>query len=240
MDEDQSETNAGAANDDTEVVADDFTRLRKAAGGKTERRAWSDADEDDDDDEQPERHPWSVVTGQAAALISAGAAVATVTAVLGWIMLHKDRPAPSPSPPSATAENTTTPAAAPPPTPPATVTITAAPPTNMPSPGPAPPALPTTSTTPGRSVYERGSVYDKAFLDLMAQEGWTCTDTQDHEQCGKEMLSFAHQACSYSGQSYSFLYQTFGLPSMFGPREMRRALANASQAYPNCTFTGSP
>ena len=42
--------------------------------------------------------------------------------------------------------------------------------------------------------------------------------------------------CSYS-VSIDVIYQnrTF---SYFGPREERRAIANAQQAYPNCTFTG--
>jgi hypothetical protein len=54
------------------------------------------------------------------------------------------------------------------------------------------------------------------------------------------MLSFAHQVCSYTPQSYSFLYQIFGLPNYFGPREMRRAITNASTAYPGCVVTGTP
>ncbi len=49
----------------------------------------------------------------------------------------------------------------------------------------------------------------------------------------------AHQVCSYSGVSIDVIYQNFPLPSYFGPREDRRAIANAQQAYPNCTFTGS-
>jgi hypothetical protein len=89
MDEEQPDTEASAANDETEVI--------DGRHADTSRQAWSDAAQDDDDDEdQPERHPWSAVTGQAATLITAGAAVATVVAVLGWITLHKDRPAPAP------------------------------------------------------------------------------------------------------------------------------------------------
>lgn len=103
---------------------------------------------------------------------------------------------------------------------------------------PAAPSPPTTST--GQNVYERGSAYDKAYLDAMAREGWTCTDGSDREQCGQKMLSFAHQVCSYTPQSYSFLYQIFGLPNYFGPREMRRAITNASTAYPGCVVTGTP
>lgn len=111
MSAEEPETEAGAANDATEVVDED--RLREAAGGQ----AWSEADDDADDD-GPESHPWSVVTGQAAALISAGAAVATITAVLGWIMLHNDRAAPSPVPPTSKAEKNTSPTAAAVPAPP--------------------------------------------------------------------------------------------------------------------------
>ena len=61
----------------------------------------------------PRVQPWSVVTGHAAALVSVGAAVAAVIAVLGWIVLHKDRPAPPP----AAGKNTSS-AAAPAPPPP--------------------------------------------------------------------------------------------------------------------------
>lgn len=222
MDERQPDTEASAANDETEVIDGPYA--------ETSRQAWSDAaQEDDDDEDRPERHPWSAVTGQAAMLITAGAAVATVVAVLGWILLHKDRPVPAPPAP------TTSPAAAAP-APSATVTIAAAPPTtNVPPAAPPPP-----TATAGQNVYERGSAYDKAYLDAMAREGWTCTDGSDREQCGEEMLSFAHQVCSYTPQSYSFLYQIFGLPNYFGPREMRRAITNASIAYPGCVVTGTP
>jgi hypothetical protein len=216
MSAEEPETEAGAANDATEVVDDDFsTRLRNAAGSQAEtQEAWSDED-DAADDAKSESQPWSVVTGHAAALLSVGAAVAAVIAVLGWIMLHKDRPAPSPA-----AGKDTSPAAAPaPPPPPPTVTVQATPP-------------PTVTSTPGLSVY------DQNFLSLMSQEGWGCTDNSDAEQCRKQMVSFAHQICSYSGQPIDLIYQNFGLPSFLGPREERRAIANASQAYPNCTFTG--
>ena len=74
----------------------------------------------------------------------------------------------------------------------------------------------------------------------MSQEGWGCTDNSGTEQCKKQMVSFAHQICSYSGQPIDLIYQNFGLPAFLGPREERRAIANAEQAYPNCTFTGSP
>jgi hypothetical protein len=230
MSAEEPETEGGAANDATEVVDDD--RLREAAGGQ----AWSDADDDADDD-GPESHPWSVVTGHAAALISVGAAVAAITVVVGWMMLHKDRPAPSPAtekstssaaapapPPPSPVQATPPPSPVPAPPPPSTVTVQAAPPnTGLPTPGP--------------------SVYDQNFISLMAQEGWGCagsgTSPLDNEQCRKEMVSFAHQICSYSGQPISLIYQNFGLPSFFGPREERRAIANAQQAYPNCTFTGN-
>jgi hypothetical protein len=82
------------------------------------------------------------------------------------------------------------------------------------------------------------TVYDRNFLSLMAQEGWVCTDGSTDERCKKEMVSFAHQICSFSGQPITLLYQNFGLPDFFGPREERRAIANAQVAYPNCTFTG--
>jgi hypothetical protein len=85
MDDEQPATREGAAADETEVVAKD---VETQLGGL----AWSD---DDVSVSEPERHPWSVVTGQAAVLVSVGAAVATVTAVLGWMWVdgnHDPRP----------------------------------------------------------------------------------------------------------------------------------------------------
>jgi hypothetical protein len=116
MDEELPDTKAGAANDETEIIAD-------PPRAETPLQAWSDAQ--DDADEETERHPWSAVTSQAAALITAGAAVATVVAVLGWIMLHKDRSTPAPPPPPVPSASPT--AVAPPPT-------TAAPTQMVPSP----------------------------------------------------------------------------------------------------------
>jgi hypothetical protein len=122
MSAEEPETEAGAANDATEVVDDDFsTRLRNVAGSQSETQfgeAWSDED-DAADDAESESHPWSVVTGHAAALLSVGAAVAAVIAVLGWIMLHKDRPAPS-----LPAETNTSSAAAPAPSSQSTSAVT--------------------------------------------------------------------------------------------------------------------
>jgi hypothetical protein len=82
------------------------------------------------------------------------------------------------------------------------------------------------------------TVYDRNFLSLMTQEGWVCTGGSFDEQCKEKMTNFAHSICSYSGQSIALLYQNFGVPDFFGPREVRRAIANAQVAYPNCTFTG--
>jgi hypothetical protein len=139
MSAEEPETESGAANDATEIVADDFsTRLRNVAGSQAETQsgeAWSDEDEDEDDaddDAESQNQPWSVVTGHAAALLSVGAAVAAVIAVLGWIVLHKDRPAASP-----TAEKNTSAGAAPALAQPSTVTIQATP----------PPAVPITTST---------------------------------------------------------------------------------------------
>lgn len=89
-------TEAGAANDATEVINDDFSRRsRNAVGGQAEPlgEAWSD-EADSADDTEPERHPWSVVTGHAAALFSVGAAVAAITVVVGVVMFQKDRATP--------------------------------------------------------------------------------------------------------------------------------------------------
>ena len=106
----------------------------------------------------------------------------------------------------------------------------------------APPSAPTValSTAPAVTPTPGFSAYDQNFLSLMSQEGWGCTDNSGREQCKKQMVSFAHQICSYTGQPIDLIYQNFGLPAFLGPREERRAIANAEQAYPNCTFTGSP
>ena len=106
----------------------------------------------------------------------------------------------------------------------------------------APPSAPTVApnTAPAVTPTPGFSAYDENFLSLMSQEGWGCTDNSGAEQCKKQMVSFAHQICSYSGQPIDLIYQNFGLPAFLGPREERRAIANAEQAYPNCTFKGSP
>lgn len=82
MSAEEPKTAAGAANDPTEAFS---TRSRNVAGSQAEsQEAWSDED-DAADDAESESQPWSVVTGHAAALLSVGAAVAAVIAVLGWI-----------------------------------------------------------------------------------------------------------------------------------------------------------
>ncbi|PJE05539.1 hypothetical protein [Mycobacterium sp.] len=107
MEEEQPNTEAGVANDETEIITD-------TAHAETPQQAWSDTNQDDEDEfNEPRLHPWSVVTSQAAAFITAGAAIATVIAVLGWIMLHNDHPSPV-APPLPTAQNTTTPQTRPP------------------------------------------------------------------------------------------------------------------------------
>jgi hypothetical protein len=129
-------TEAGAANDATEIVDDDVSAsLRRAAGAQ----AWSEEGLAVDDTaaaelpavhaDAPASQPWSAVTGQAAALVSVGAAVAALIAVLGWFLLHKDRPGPQ----AETGQSTSTVTAlAPPPAPVAVplppVTVTVAPP----------------------------------------------------------------------------------------------------------------
>jgi hypothetical protein len=126
MSAEEPETDAGAANDATEVVEDDFSaRLRNEASSQAETQfgeAWSDED-DAGDDAESQSQPWSVVTGHAAALVSVGAAVAAIIVVVGWMMLHKDRPAASPA-----GEKNTSPAVAAAAAPPSTVTVQATPP----------------------------------------------------------------------------------------------------------------
>ena len=106
----------------------------------------------------------------------------------------------------------------------------------------APPSAPTIAprTAPAVIPTPGFSAYDENFLSLMSQESWGCTDNSGKEQCQKQVVSFAHQICSYSGQSIDVIYQNFGFPAFLGPGEERRVIANAEQAYPNCTFTESP
>lgn len=172
--------------------------------------AWSH--DDDADEVSTNRHGRLIWAGLSVLVIAITAAlILLVSTLFGRHSTNTSRPQPVSSP-----SVTTTVAAAPPP---ATVTV------------PPPGAV---TSIPGPSIY------DQNFLSLMSQEGWGCTDNSDAEQCRKQMVSFAHQICSYSGQSIDLIYQNFGLPSFLGPREERRAIANAEQAYPNCTFTGSP
>jgi hypothetical protein len=201
--------------------------------------AWSVDDTDDDVDSEPQdtddrqRFPRPVMAALVVLVGTVGAAVITLgamyfTQITTKPIVPSSVPLPPPCTPKTLGVETCLPASSPEPT----VTATAAP--------PAPPVV-----TPGLSAY------DQNFLSLMSQEGWGCTDNSDAEQCRKQMVSFAHQICSYSGQPIDLIYQNFGqpidliyqnfgLPSFLGPREERRAIANAEQAYPNCTFTGSP
>ncbi|MCA2264239.1 hypothetical protein [Mycobacterium marseillense] len=179
--------------------------------------AWSVDDEPDE--AQPNRHGRLMWAGLSVLVLAVGGALVLLASFLfGWHTTNNARPQPVPSPP-------------------VTTTVAAAPPRPTVA---APPPPPAATSTPGPSVY------DQNFLNLMAQEGWGCTDNSDAETCKKEMVSFAHVACSYSGLDYSTVYQnmapyTWGRSAFISPaRETRRALALAQQAYPNCTFTGSP
>jgi hypothetical protein len=105
----------------------------------------------------------------------------------------------------------------------------------------APPSRPavTPSAKPAATPTPDLSAYDEKFLSLMSQEGWGCTEDSGAEQCKTQMVSFAHQMCSFSGQSVDTVYQNFDLPALLGPGEKRMAIVNAEQSYPNCTFTGN-
>jgi hypothetical protein len=88
---------------------------------------------------------------------------------------------------------------------------------------PPPPGVIVTAAPPAPPVVTPGlSAYDQNFLSLMSQEGWGCTDNSDAEQCRKQMVSFAHQICSYSGQPIDLIYQNFGLPSLAHGRNAGR------------------
>jgi hypothetical protein len=106
----------------------------------------------------------------------------------------------------------------------------------------APPSAPTVapSTAPAVNPTPGFSAYDEKFLSLMSHEGWGCIDNSGPEQCKTQLISFAHQICSYSGQPIDLIDLEISLPAFLGPGEERRAIANAGRAYPNCTFTESP
>jgi hypothetical protein len=196
MSAEEPETEAGAANDATEVVDDDFSsRLRNVAGSQADtQEAWSDED-DAADDAESESQPWSVVTGHAAALLSVGAAVAAVIAVLGWIMLHKDRPAPSPA-----AGKNTSPAAAPAPPPPPTVTVQETPPSAVRC-GPAgctpSPVAPTTAAAPN-GVYRFDYPASGSGLDAIGPSSiwWKFSSECARDGCtalGQEVIGTDHR-----------------------------------------------
>jgi len=191
--------------------------------------AWSVDDTDDDVDSEPQDTddrqplPRPVMAALVVLVVTVGAAVITLGAMYFTQITTKPIvPSAVPLPPPCTPKTLGVETCLPAPSPEPTVTATAA------------PAGPTVTSTPGLSAY------DLNFLSLMSQEGWGCTDNSDAEQCRKQTVSFAHQICSYSGQPINVIYKNVGLPSFLGPREERRAIANAEQAYPNCTFTGSP
>lgn len=106
----------------------------------------------------------------------------------------------------------------------------------------APQSLPTGALqTPAAVAPEsRFSVYDEKFLLLMRQDGWNCPDHSGAEQCKKQMVNFAHQICRYSGQTIDRVYADVAAPAFFAAGEERVAIAKAGQAYPNCTFRGTP
>jgi hypothetical protein len=119
--DEQPETAIGPANDETQVVAKDAeTQL----GGM----AWSE-----DDSAEPVRHSWESAWGRAAMLVSVGTAVATATAVLGWMVVHGDHdPQPPPAHPTSVAAIASPVATAPPVViPPSTVTVQIPPPTTV-------------------------------------------------------------------------------------------------------------
>jgi hypothetical protein len=106
----------------------------------------------------------------------------------------------------------------------------------------APPSAPIVarSTEPAVSSTSGFSAYDEKFLFLISQEGWGCTDNSVAEQCKKQMVNFAHEICSYSGQPVDLAYRNLGVPAFLGLKEERRAIANAELAYANCTLAGTP
>jgi hypothetical protein len=112
--------------------------------------AWS---VDEDDTVPVERQSWGATWSTAAVLLSLGAAIAIVTAVLGWVAIHRDgdpqplSPVPSTMPaaalPSAPSWTAAPPALTPDPdvvSPPTTVTVQAAPPSTAVTVQAAPPA----------------------------------------------------------------------------------------------------
>jgi hypothetical protein len=199
------------------------TEITPTAAAPEMPEAWSVDDEPVQSDvSAARRHGPLVSLGLVALVVGViGCVILLASVLFGW---HDSKHAELSHISSPLTAPTTGVAVPPPAAPPTTMTVQAAPPnTGLPTPAP--------------------SVYDQNFISLMTQEGWTCTgldvSPQVNDPCWKQMVGFAHQICSYSGQPISLIYQNFGLPSFFGPREERTAIANAEQAYPNCAFTGS-
>jgi hypothetical protein len=205
---DEPPTEVGPANDETQVVAKDAeTQL----GGM----AWSE-----DDSAEPVRHSWESAWGRAAMLVSVGTAVATATAVLGWMVVHRDHdPQPSAHPTSVAA--TASPVASAPPVviPPSTVTVQAAP-----------------STTP--PVFSDGdgdgeppeSVYDQRFIDRM-RSYYGLPETSN-----SLALKHAHEICGLFGQGMSVdqVESTMAAEMVVAKTRTWPLVSSAMAVYPNC------
>lgn len=160
--------------------------------------AYGDEPETEPETEPGQTMPKRRVVAWAAGILAAGCAIAG--GIVVWDATHHPTARSHPA-------ATTTAAAAP--------TTAVAPPLTVTVQAPTPQT--TVAPTPGPSAY------DQNFLSLMRQEGWGCTDNSDAEQCGKEMISFAHQVCSYAGLGYLGRLPEYGRVFVHQPGTRRAA-----------------
>jgi hypothetical protein len=215
MDE-QPETAIGSASDETQVVAKDAeTQL----GGL----AWSE-----DDSAEPVRHSWESAWGRAAVLVSVGTAVATATAVLGWMVVHRDHDPKPPAHPTSVAAIASPVATAPPVViPPSTVIVQIPPPATV-----TVQAAPST-TTP---VFSDGdgeppeSVYDQRFIDRM-RSYYGLPETSN-----SLALKHAHEICGLFRQSMSVDQVESAMAAEMVVAKTRTwpLVSSAMAVYPNC------
>jgi Protein of unknown function (DUF732) len=165
--EEDGETVAGPANDETDVVGDSAETLQGWL-------AWSDDDPDDDDGlADPARQSWGAAFGVAAVLLACAGVAALMIGSAGYA--HRDETM-LPAAPSSSWQPPAPPTGAPPPVT-ETVTATPAAPTWTPQPSPPQPTKTVTAPTPDTK--------DQAFLRALQDVGitppspaWAVSDAQ--------------------------------------------------------------
>jgi hypothetical protein len=219
VEDEQPETAIGSASDETQVVAKD-------AETQLGRMAWSE-----DDSAEPVRHSWESAWGRAAVLVSVGTAVATATAVLGWMVVHggSHDPQSPPAHPTSVVAAIASPVATAPPVviPPSTVIVQIPPPATV-----TVQAAPST-TTP---VFSDGdgeppeSVYDQRFIDRM-RSYYGLPETSN-----SLALKHAHEICGLFRQSMSVDQVESAMAAEMVVAKTRTwpLVSSAMAVYPNC------